>query len=171
MVTLPPFPISVQLVPFVHNTQKIGFRPGCFLQPPQSLCANFPLEPFFAGGRGFFLIILQLGSIVSGMLVLLQLALQLQRAFLCQSLLQALILRRSVRRILPIGKAILIHFKVGFLYLFFGIFFLIGKIIIPQQFILPWFHDSFTPPKKYFSFFQKQFRFTPRISPISERVI
>ena len=43
----------------------------------------------------------------------------------------------------------------------------IGKIIIPQQFILPWFHNSFTPPKKYFSFFQKQFRFTPRISPIS----
>ena len=25
--------------------------------------------------------------------------------------------------------------------------------------------------KKYFSFFQKQFRFTPRFSPISERVI
>ncbi len=70
------------------------------------------------------------------MLVLLQLALQLQRAFLCQSLLQALILRRSVRRILPIGKAVLIHFKVGFLYLLLGIFFLIGKIIV-QQIILP----------------------------------
>ena len=136
MVTLPPLPISVQLVPLVYHSQKIRFRPGCFLQPPQSLCANFPLEPFFAGGRGFFLIILQLGSIVSGMLVLLQLALQLQRAFLCQSLLQALILRRSVRRILPIGKAILIHFKVGFLYLLLGIFFLIGKIIV-QQIILP----------------------------------
>jgi len=39
--------------------------------------------------------------------------------------------------------------------LLLGIFFLIGKIIIPQQFILPWFHDSFTSSKKYFSFSQK----------------
>ena len=40
-------------------------------------------------------------------------------------------------------QAILIHFKVGFLYLLLGIFFLIGKIIIPQQFILPWFQDVY----------------------------
>ena len=126
-----------------------------FLQPPHSLCANFPLEPFFAGGRGFLFLVLQLGGIVSGMLVLLQLAFQLQRAFLCKRFLQRFVLRRTVRRILPIGKAILIHFKVGFLYLLLGIFFLIGKIIIPQQFILPWFHDSFTSSKKYFSFSQK----------------
>ena len=87
--------------------------------------------------------------------VLLQLAFQLQRAFLCKRFFQRLVHRRSVRRILPIGKAARIHFKVGFLYLFFGIFFLIGKIIIPQQFILPWFHDSFTSSKKNFSFSQK----------------
>ena len=155
VVTLPAFPISVQLVPLVYHSQKIRFRPGCFLQPPHSLCANFPLEPFFAGGRGFLFLVLQLGGIVSGMLVLLQLAFQLQRAFLCKRFLQRFVLRRTVRRILPIGKAILIHFKVGFLYLLLGIFFLIGKIIIPQQFILPWFHDSFTSSKKYFSFSQK----------------
>ena len=88
------------------------------------------------------------------MLVLLQLAFQLQRAFLRQRFFQALIFRRTVRGILPIGKAILIHFNVGF-YLLLGIFFLIGKIIIPQQFILPWFHDSFTSSKNIFSFSQK----------------
>ena len=71
------------------------------------------------------------------MLVLLQLALQLQRAFFCKRFFQRLIHRRSVRCILPIGEAILIHFKVGFLYLLLGIFFLIGKITIKQQLILP----------------------------------
>ena len=71
------------------------------------------------------------------MLVLLQLAFQLQRAFLCKRFLQCLVLRRTVRGILPIGKAVRIHFKAGFLYLLLGIFFLIGKIIIQQQFILP----------------------------------
>lgn len=106
-------------------------------------------------------------GLVSGMLVLLQLAFQLQRVFLCKRFLQRLIHRRSVRRILPIGKAVRIYFKTSFLYLLLGIFFLIGKIIIQQQLILPKFHDSFTSPKKYFSFFQKQFRFTPCISPIS----
>ena len=89
------------------------------------------------------------------MLVLLQLALQLQRAFLCKRFLQCLVLRRTVRGILPIGKVVRIHFKTGFLYLLLSIFFLIGKIIIQQQFILPKFHDSFTSPKKYFSFFSK----------------
>ena len=137
MVTLPAFPISVQLVPLVYHSQKIRFRPGGFLQPPQSLCPNFPFEPLFAGERGFFLLVLQLGGIVSGMLVLLQLALQLQRALFCKRFLERLIHRRSVRRILPIGKAVRIHFKAGFLYLLLGIFFLIGKIIIQQQFILP----------------------------------
>ena len=47
------------------------------------------------------------------MLVLLQLAFQLQRAFLCQRLLQALILRRTVRSVRPIGKAILGQFQSG----------------------------------------------------------
>ena len=107
VVTLPAFPISVQLVPLVYHSQKIRFRPGGFLQPPQSLCPNFPFEPLFAGGRSFFLLVLQLGGIVSGMLVLLQLALQLQRAFFCKRFLQRFVLRRTVRRILPIGKAIL----------------------------------------------------------------
>jgi len=79
--TLSAFPISVQLVPLVYHSQKIGFCPGCFLQPPQSLCANFPFEPLLAVGRGFFLLVLQLGVVVSGVLVLLQLAFQLQRAF------------------------------------------------------------------------------------------
>ena len=167
MVTLPAFPISVQLVPLVHHSQKIRFRPGCFLQPPQSLGANFPLEPLLAGGRGFLFLVLQLGVVVSGVLVLLQLAFQLKSTFLGKRFLQRLVLRRTVRRILPIGKAVRIHFKTGFLYLLLSIFFLIGKIIIQQQFILPKFHDSFTSPKKYFSFFQKQFRFTPRISPVS----
>jgi len=71
------------------------------------------------------------------MLVLLQLAFQLQSAFLCKRFLQRLIHRCSVRRILPIGKAVRIHFKTGFLYLLLDIFFLLGKIIIQQQFILP----------------------------------
>ena len=136
MVTLPAFPISVQLVPLVYHSQKIRFRPGCFLQPPKSLCANFPLEPLLTGGRGFFRLVLQLGGIVSGMLVLLQLALQLQRAFFCKRFLQCLIHRRSVRCILPIGKAVRSRFKAGFLYLLLGTFFLVGKIIA-QQLILP----------------------------------
>ena len=136
------------------RSQKIRFRPGCFLQPPQSLCANFPLEPLLAGGRGFFLLVLQLGIIVSGMLVLLQLAFQLQRTFVGKRFFQRLVLRCAVRSVCPIGKAVRIHFKTGFLYLLLGIFFLLGKIIIQQQFILPWFHDSFTSPKKYFSFFK-----------------
>ena len=155
MVTLPALPVSVQLVPLVYHSQKIGFRPGCFLQPPQSLCANFPLEPFLTGGRGFFLLVLQLGMIVSGMLVLLQLALQLQRAFLCKRFLQRLIHRRSVRRILPIGKAVRIHFKAGFLYLLLGIFFLIGKIIIPAAVHPPMVPRQLHLPEKIFFFFSK----------------
>ena len=171
MVTLPALPVPVQLVPLVYHSQKIRFRPGCFLQPPQSLCANFPFEPFSTGGRGFFLLVLQLGGIVSGMFVLLQFAFQLQRAFFCKRFLQRFVLRRTVRGIRPIGKAILDQIRGCFFYLLLGIFFLIGKIIIPQQFILPWFHDGFTSQKIIFLFLKKQFRFTPRFSPISERVI
>ena len=51
---------------------------------------------------------------------------------------ERLIHRRSVRCILPIGKAVRSRFKAGFLYLLLGTFFLVGKIIFPQQFILPW---------------------------------
>ena len=83
----------------------------------------------------------------------------------------AVLSRRELATRLPIGKAVRIHFKAGFLYLLLGIFFLIGKIIIPQQFILPWFHDSFTSSKNIFLFLKKQFRFTPRFSPISRKVI
>ena len=105
VITLPALPISVKLVPLVHHSQKVGFRPGCFLQPPQSLCTNFAFKSLLAGGCGFFLLVLQLGMIVSGVLVLLQLALQLQRAFLCKRFFQRFVRRCTVRRILPIGKA------------------------------------------------------------------
>ena len=89
------------------------------------------------------------------MLVLLQLALQLQRAFLCKRLLQAFILRRTVRGVRPIGKAIFGQIQ-GFIFTqFLRFFFLIGKIFIQQQFILPQIHDGFTSSKKYFSFSQK----------------
>ena len=104
------------------------------------------------------------------MLVLLQLALQLQRAFFCKRFLQRFVLRRSVRCILPIGKAARSRFKAGFLYLLLGTFVLVGKIIA-QQLILPSIHDSFTSRKNIFLFLKKQFRFTPRFSPISERAI
>ena len=155
MVTLSAFPISVQLVPLVYHSQKIGFRPGCFLQPPQSLCPNFPLEPLLAGGCGFLFLVLQLGIIVSGMLVLLQLAFQLKSTFLGKRFLQRLVLRRTVRRILPIGKAVRIHFKAGFLYLLLGIFFLIGKIIIPAAVHPPMIPRQLHLPEKIFFFFSK----------------
>ena len=108
VVTLPALPVPVQLVPLIYHSQKIRFCPGRFLQPPQSLCADFPLESFFAGGRGlvFLVLVIQLGGIVSGMLVLLQLAFQLQSTFLGQCFLQTLVLRRTVRSVHPLGKAV-----------------------------------------------------------------
>ena len=133
----------------------------------QSLCTNFPLKPLLTGGRGFFFLVLQFGIIVSGCS---SCSSSLSSSSVCSSASASSSVSstdapsdessQSAKPSASISRA-------GFLYLLLGIFFLIGKIIIQQQFISHGSTDSFTSQKKYFSFFQKQFRFTPRISPIS----
>ena len=83
------------------------------------------------------------------MLVLLQLAFQLCQTFFRKCLLQRFPRRTSACPIVPSGEATL------------GI----------QKFIIRQIRHDLTSLKKYFVIFQKWFRFAPRISPISERVI
>ena len=83
------------------------------------------------------------------MLVLLQLAFQLCQTFFRKRLLQRFLRHTSACPIVPYGEATL------------GI----QKLVIRQI------RHDLTSFKKYFAIFQKWFRFTPQISPISERVI
>lgn len=139
MVAFSALPVPVNPIPFCYDLLEVRSCPGGFLRAFQSFRQSLPFQPFVAFRRGFvfLVLILQLGGIVSGMFVLLQFAFQLQSAFLCQSFLLALVLRRTIREIRPIGKAILGQIKGSFFYLLLGIFFLIGKITIKQQLILP----------------------------------
>ena len=144
VIPFPAYTIAVELVPFFHHNGEVLRRPGGILQPAQRLGPKLPFQPFPAGGRCFFLRILQLGVIVNGPLVLLQFAFQLCGAFLLQLLRQRIVYQGVV----PTGEAIR---------------------RIQQAVIVQYPRQDLASSKNNFVFLRKWFRFTPAFSPISRR--
>ena len=106
MVPLPALPVPVQLVPFVHDHPKITFGTGRFLQPAHGFRPNLLFQSLFADRGGFFFLGLQLGIIINGMLILLQLAFQFCQAFSRKGLFQRFLRRSGGCVLIPFGEAI-----------------------------------------------------------------
>ena len=102
VIPFPALTIAVELVPFLHHNGEVLRCPGGILQPAQRLGPQFPFQPLLAGGRSFFLCVLQLGVVVNGPLILFQFAFQLCGAFLLQLLRQRIVYQGVV----PTGEAI-----------------------------------------------------------------
>ena len=102
VIPFPALPVAVELVPFLHHNGEVLRCPGGIFQPAQRLGPKLPFQPFPAGGRCFFLRILQLGVIVNGPLILFQFTFQLYGTFLFQLLCQRIVYQGVV----PTGEAI-----------------------------------------------------------------
>ena len=102
MIPFPALTIAIELVPFLHHNGEVLRRPGGILQPAQRLGPQFPFQPLLAGGRSFFLCVLQLGVVVNGPLILFQFTFQLYGTFLFQLLCQRIVYQGVV----PTGEAI-----------------------------------------------------------------